>query len=134
MNDYWTAYSSRLERNEAELLKLAKEVEADSEVEVYIHDSYPKRRLTSVTFFKGEEINHVDFVEVPYRWKGCGFHSHRGIGDNVGMPFTAKDVLESFDHVSHSLKRNPKMYFQTKKEYLKWYSFLNQYTIKDDSI
>ena len=127
MNDYWTAYSERLERNQNDLLQLARDIiKKDSSIEVYVHHGFPKRFITNIVFFKGDLKNEVAFHEVPYRWSGCGYEefgkSHPG-GENSSMPFDANDVLNTFKHVNKYKKRQPNVYFKSKKEYLEWYSF-----------
>lgn len=129
---YWEAYRARLDRNQADLLKLAADVmAADNEVEVYRHHD-EKRAVSSITFFKGEEINSVSFHEVPYRWSGCGYGEHNGChsgGDNVSMPFDVNDVLTTFKPVK-GMRKSQVEVFKTKDQYLKWCSWLTK--IKQD--
>lgn len=125
MSDYLYAYASRLKRNEAALLKLADEVIAlDPEVEVYHSETH--RHISSIVFFKGENINSVAFHEVPYRWSGCGYgehsRSHSG-GENSSMPFTAQDVLNTFKPVT-TVHSTDNKFHKSKAEYLKWHSWL----------
>lgn len=130
MSDYLTAYGLRLERNEEALLKLAKDVmELDPTVEVY-HSGNLERKISSLTFFKGEDINSVGFHEVPYRWSGCGFrefYNYHSGGENVAMPFTAEDVLKTFKPVTTVMKSQPNQYFKNKEHCLKWYSWLTKF-------
>ncbi len=122
MSDYMTAYRDRLERNQASLIQLIKEVqEKDPAIEAYVYDEQGSRLIGSVTFFKGELINRIGFHEVPYRWSGCGYgehsRSHSG-GDNIAMPFSADDALTTFHPIEHNSRT------KDKATYLKWYSFL----------
>lgn len=123
MKDFLTAYGERLERNSAALLKLATDVmAADPTVEVYCHrDDKHKKGLV---FFKGEEINKIHFHEVPYHWSGCGYAEHFG-GENLAMPFTVEDVLQTFKPVTTVMDRHD-TFFKSKAEYLKWCSYLQK--------
>lgn len=139
MSDYLTARRARYERNQAALIQLIKDVqEKDPSVEAYVHHetfgtSIP---IDSVVFFRGEEINTIDFLEVPYRWSGCGHrefsNSHYG-GDNVAMPFTADDVINNFHSVTgvlksqHIFKSGGRDMFKSKEHYLEWCSYLKRY-------
>lgn len=129
MSDFFTAYRLRLERNEADLLKLADEVlKLNPDIEIY-HSKPLERRIRSLTFFNGEEINSVGFHEVPYRWSGCGYNEHSNShygGENVAMPFTANDVLSTFKPVT-TVRHRHDTFFKSKAEYLKWRSYLIKY-------
>ncbi len=119
--DFWEAKTARYKRNEEAILKLVKEVLADdSEIEVYVHNS--DKVISSVTFFKGEQINSISFHEVPYRWSGCGFKEHGGSNHNLEIPFELNDVLTTFYPISNILLRQPNEYFKSKEQYLKWCS------------
>jgi hypothetical protein len=124
MSDYLTDYRARMERNHNALMELAKNVvKADPEVEAYIGRN--DVLIKSVVFIKGETINGVAFLEVPYRWSGCGISNHSG-GDNVSMPFDVNDVLTTFKPITTILNRQPDEYFKSKEDYLKWCSYLNR--------
>lgn len=128
--DFWEARTARYKRNEEVILKLVKEVlETDSEIEAYIHNS--DRVISSVVFFKREDINSISFHEVPYRWSGCGFKEHGGSNYNLEIPFELNDVLTTFKPVSSILLRQPNEYFQSKEQYLKWCSWLKQITLEE---
>ena len=130
MMDFWEARTARYKRNEEVILKLVKEVlETDSEIEAYIHNS--DRVISSVVFFKREDINSISFHEVPYRWSGCGFKEHGGSNYNLEIPFELNDVLTTFKPVSSILLRQPNEYFQSKEQYLKWCSWLKQITLEE---
>lgn len=125
-----TAYIARKQRNNDALLKLAKKViEIDSSIEVYHHKS--DKQISSLTFFKGEEVNGIGFHEVPYRWSGCGYtehgKSHKG-KDNLSIPFDLADVLTSFHPITDIKHRQPNEYFESKEQYLKWCSYLKKYS------
>lgn len=123
--DYLEARTARYKRNEEAILKLVKEVLlADSEIEVYTQRD--KKTISSITFFKGEDINSISFHEVPYRWSGCGFKEHGGSNHNLDMPFDVNNVLTTFKPVSSILLRQPNEYFESKEQYLKWSSWLKQ--------
>ena len=129
MSDYLKAYSKRLERNEADLINLIKAVQQqDNTIEAYINDAR-NGRIRNVVFFKDDKINSIWFHEVPYRWSGCGYNehhkSHPGL-ENCKMPFTAQDVIDTFQPIQTSsyIKR------ATKEAYLKWYS----YEIEEDRV
>lgn len=134
MNNYLEAYYARIIRNHEDLLKLVTDVlEKDPSVEAYYHKEIDNRRLiSSVVFFKGEEINGIGFHEVPYRWSGCGYsefsNSHSG-GNNCEMPFTAEDVLNNFRSIT-TIKLRYYTYFKSKSEYLKWCSYLKKHEVK----
>lgn len=122
--DYMSGYARRMEKNDWELHQLAQKVlKADPEVEVYFH--HDNKYQDSVTFFKGEMINSIQFSEVPYHWSGCGVSNHAG-GENVSMPFDVNDVLSTFKPVTSILWRQPNEYFKSKEDYLKWCSYLKR--------
>lgn len=127
MKTFFDAYRERLERNQNDLYKLAKEVAlVDPTVEIYKHKD-SNRFCQSLTFFKDELINSVSFHEVPYRWSGCGFKEHGGSHygiHNTCMPFDANDVLTTFRPITEILYRQQNEYFKSKKQYLEWFSFL----------
>lgn len=128
--DFLEARTARYKRNEEAILKLVKEVlEADSEIEAYVHNS--DKVISSVTFFKGNDINSISFHEVPYRWSGCGFKEHGGSNHTLDMPFELIDVLSEFKPIRSILLRQPNEYFKSKEEYLKWCSWLKQITLKE---
>ncbi len=130
MSDYLSSYRQRLIRNNDALKKLADDViKEDPEIEVYFH--YEDRLHQYVVFFKGELRNNVGFHEVPYRWSGCGYgefsYSHMGKA-NCEMPFTVNDVLTTFKPITEICKFElTKVFFKSKKDYLKWYSFYKRY-------
>lgn len=130
MSDFFKAYRARLERNQEALFKLANDVlDLDPEVEVYFNSANLDRIKSSVTFFKGENINAVAFHEVPYRWSGCGYdefrRSHAG-GENVSMPFTAEDVLKTFTPITQVHKQH-NTFYTSKEQYLKSSSWKERY-------
>lgn len=130
MSDYFTARKLRFERNQADLIQLIKDVQLiDNTVEAYVHSDYPKRFMERVTFIRGEEINTIRFHEVPYRWSGCGYsenhNSHWG-GENSKMPFTAEDVIKTFQPIK-GLRKSQVELFKDKEHYLKWCSYLKKY-------
>ena len=131
MNNYWTARKARFERNQNDLLELAKKVkEKYPSIEIYVHHEYPQAYLKSITFFKDEMINSIGFHEVPYHWSGCGYKEHSG-GENVSMPFDEDDVFRTFKPITSILFRQPNEHFKSKEQYLKWYSFLKKFEPND---
>jgi len=130
MGNYFEARLARYKRNSVAILELIKLVmEADSEIEVYLHRDCITGSdvVSSVTFFKGEQINSISFHEVPYGWSGCGHKEHGGYhkgGENHSLPFEVADVLTTFKPVTNILSRQPSEFFKTKEEYLKWCSWL----------
>ena len=145
MSDYLTAYRARLERNQAELIQLIKDVQAkDNSIEAYIYDEQGSRLIGGVTFIKDEMVNSIHFHEVPYRWSGCGYEehgkSHYGFVDqNLAMPFTADDVIKTFKPINQVRWRyknttpNDHSFepFKDKKHYLEWHSFLTLHKPKE---
>lgn len=124
--NYFEARKLRYIRNQEEIIHLIEEVQKlDESVEAYVH--HDNRYIDNVVFFKGEEINSVSFQEVPYHWSGCGCKSHTGLGDSQQLPFTAEDVLGTFNPVTGLLFRQPNEKFRSKEHYLKWYGFLINY-------
>lgn len=130
MKGYWEAYAARLQRNEEQLLQLAKEVVAiDPEVKVYV-SHLSKRYHSSITFVKGETINRIGFHEVPYRWSGCGYEEigtgHPG-GENSSMPFSAETVIETFKKITSEVKRHSRRkgpeHFKSIEDYFGHYTF-----------
>lgn len=135
MTTYMEAYRARLERNQAALLQLIKDVqEKDPSIEAYTYDDQGSRLISNVVFIRGESINSVGFHEVPYRWSGCGYpehgNSHPG-GDNVAMPFTADDVISTFKPIN-TIHKSQSETFQNKEHYLKWYSFYKLKILNDE--
>lgn len=129
MSDYLDAYRARLERNQAALVQLIKDVLAkDSSIEAYVNRDI-SRFIDRVVFLKDESINAIGFHEVPYRWSGCGFpefgNSHSG-GENVAMPFTADDVVSTFKPITKVMHTHDKA-FKSKEQYLKWCSYLSKF-------
>jgi hypothetical protein len=125
---YLEAYSARLERNAQELKNLIHEVQKlQPKIKAYVSNH---GIIQGVVFIDGENINSIHFHEVPYRWSGCGYSefgkSHIG-GENVSMPFTANDVINGFTPVtSKNHTHNTK--FKNMEQYLKWCSYLTEYT------
>jgi len=136
MTDFFDAYRSRLERNQADIFALIKDVQAlNPSIEAYVHHD-TGRFQQGVVFIRNEEINSIHFHEVPYRWSGCGHgefnNSHSG-GENCSMPFTVEDVLKTFKPINtvrwrykdkHGLES---VYFKNKQHYLEWCSYLKKY-------
>jgi hypothetical protein len=128
--DYFEARQERYKRNEKAIFELIRDViKTDPQVKAYISNS--DKIASHVTFFKGEEINSVSFHEVPYRWSGCGYKEHGGSNNNLEMPFDVNDVLTTFKPITSILDRQPNEYFKSKKQYLKWHSWLIQITLED---
>lgn len=125
MSDYFTAHTERMQRNDKALHELAANViKEDPTIEAYFH--HDDSLKSNVLFFKGENINSVSFHEVPYHWSGCGIKDHSS-GDNVSMPFDVNDVLTTFHPITGILKYQPNVYFKSKEQYLKWYSFYKRW-------
>lgn len=128
MEGYFEARTKRLERNQVALFELADEVlKADPKIEVYHH--HADAFIQGLVFIKGEDINSVQFHEVPYRWSGCGhgeFNSSHSGGENVSMPFTKEDVLTTFSPITSKRKSSIEL-FKSKKHYLDWCSYLVKY-------
>lgn len=131
MKNFFDAYRERLQRNQAALEDLIKEVLIlEPETEVYVHRDYPKTYLSAVYFFKHEEgkeekINIIRFHEVPYSWSGCGVKDHAG-KENSAMPFTLGDTLSGFWPITKENKTWNKK-FRSKSEFLSCYFFLKPY-------
>jgi hypothetical protein len=145
MSDYFKAYRARLERNQAQIIQLIKDVqEKDNSVEAYVYDQQGSRLLSGVTFIKEESVNSIHFHEVPYRWSGCGYgehgNSHYG-GENSSMPFTADDVLSTFRPINtvrwRYVNKNPNDHsfipYRDKKHYLEWNLFLKPFKHEEKS-
>jgi len=140
MSSYFKAYKERIIRNQHDLLTLAKKViKKDPDIEVYCHHNFfnqkNSRYISSLTFFKKEDLTTIAFHQVPYRWSGCGHgefrNSHYGINNNE-MPFIVDDVLSNLTPVTKKKKRNPNVFFISKKEYLQWYSYLTRLHFKNN--
>lgn len=130
MKNYLEAYRERMEKNEADLLKLANEVLAiNPKIEVYRHKN-TDRLINGLVFFDGENINSICFHEVPYRWSGCGFpefgNSHFGNDITCYLPFTADDVIKTFHPVT-DVNNTHNTKFEDKEQYLKCLSYLTKY-------
>lgn len=112
---HWEAYRARMKRNNDELKSLADDViKLDSSIEVYHH--YSERNISSITFIKNDKVTGVSFTNVPYRWNGPKNRSKKDV-KNIGIPFTAEDVLGSF----HSFGK----IFNAKKDKTDKENFLN---------
>ena len=125
MSDFLKAYRARKKRNHDDLIQLIEDVKKkNKDVKAYVHNS--DRYIDSVYFVLDESINVIQFNETPYRWSGCGYtdfaNSHYGL-ENCKLPFTADDVLSTFEPI----KSKKTEYFKSIDQYLKWYSFLKQY-------
>lgn len=124
--NYLEAHFARMQRNNDQLISLAKEVLAiDSTIEVYINRN--EKNQNGIVFIKGETINSVQFHEVPYHWSGCGVKNHGG-GENISMPFDAQDVLSTFKPIT-TVMWSYKEPFKNRAQYLKWCSYLTPFTL-----
>lgn len=121
---YFEARKERLIRNNDDLKNLADKVLAiDNTVEVYHNDR--DHYIESITFFRGEDIVKITFSEVPFRWSGPSTRSAKN-QENIAMPYTAENVLNSFKTVKNQKHRYDGC-FESKKEYLDWCSYLVRY-------
>ncbi len=127
MSDYFKAYRGRLEKNQTDIINLINEVKkVNPLIKAYVVSS-KNRIISSVTFIKGEEINRIGFHEVPYRWSGCGYKEHHSSHYGLSMPFTANDVLKTFQSIK-GMYKNQSAVYKNAKEYLTWNSYLTEYT------
>ena len=129
-HDCYSGYQRRMERNDWELKKIAKEIiKINPEIEVYFYEDdnmYQK----NVVFFKGENINTIQFHEAPYHWSGCSISNHNGF-ENCSMPFTVDDVLTTFHPITVVIKSQPNEHFKSKEQYLKWHSFYKRWGVEN---
>lgn len=121
MKNYFEAHAERMQRNNDQLISLAKEVlSIDNSIEIYSNRN--EKLSDGLIFIKGENINTIQFHEVPYHWSGCGYTDHGG-GENISMPFDAQDVLNTFKPIKTAMwtYKEP---FKNRAQYLDWYSYL----------
>ena len=121
---YFEARRNRAIRNDDALKNLAdKLVRKDPTIQAYINRNETVHE--SIVFIRGEELCSITFTTVPFKWNGPSKKSAKN-QENIAMPYTPEDVLDSF-HTVKNVKHRHDTYFKSMEEYLGWCTYLVPY-------